>query len=69
MLQSIGTGSCSRECNVLPLTLKAAQPVGAAMSIFSFFLVRYLEEKKQYYITVHTELSLANIPVHATEEE
>ena len=45
LLSSIGTGSCSSECNVLPLTLKAAQPVGAAMSIFTFFLMRYLEEE------------------------
>ena len=44
-LKSIGTGSCRSECNVLPLTLKAAQPVGAAMSIFTFFLMRYLEEE------------------------
>ena len=57
LLSSIGTGSCSSECNVLPLTLKAAQPVGAAMSIFTFIFARYLEEKQQCIITVHTEFS------------
>ena len=57
LLGSIGTGSCSSECSVLPLTLKAAQPVGAAMSIFTFIFARYLEEKQQCIITVHSEFS------------
>ena len=45
LLKSTGTGSWNSECNVVPLTLKAAHPVGAAMSIFTFFLMRYLEEE------------------------